>query len=59
MYQNVLICQQENDYPVASVINYVVSAMLQYFMLAFGPWCNGSTADFGSVDPGSSPGGPA
>ncbi len=27
--------------------------------MVFGAWCNGSTADFGSVYPGSNPGAPA
>lgn len=31
-----------------------------YYLLAFyfGPWCNGSTIDFGSISLGSNPNGP-
>ena len=41
---------------LSSIWGYVTILLAWLFQASVGEWCNGSTAAFGAVDPGSSPG---
>ena len=47
----------KNEGAIVSLPGVVIQFVRSFFRI--GAWCNGSTADFESVNPGSSPGAPA